>query len=352
MGTGRVVQTATLLSDGTVLIAGGMDKTGASTTLLATAEVFDPGTGKFAPTGSMTQARIYHTATRLLDGRVLVAGGTTLNISPVASAELYDPATGRFSPTGSLQHARSRQTASLLPDGRVLVAGGYDGSTIMASAELYDPSTGEFTTTGAMGTPRVGDTATVLRDGRVLVAGGWARSSLAPALNSLVTAELYDPTTGTFIATGSMLTARTVAVAAPLNDGRVLVVGGYSYRNDDPTCLSSAEVFEPATGKFTATGAMANCRGIGEPSAMTATPLLDGRVLIAGDINDVTRFGRRPAELYDPKTGRFGATTAMVEARCAQTGTLLPDGRVLFTGGWAPDSGGSVALSSAEVYQP
>jgi hypothetical protein len=351
MGTGRVVQTATLLSDGTVLIAGGMDRTGASTTSLATAEVFDPGTGKFAPTGSMTQARIYHTATRLLDGRVLVAGGnaTPNTLDPVASAELYDPATGRFSPTGSLQHARYCQTASLLLDGRVLIAGGYDGSTTLASAELYDPSTGEFTTTGAMSTPRIDDTATVLRDGRVLVAGGL--SSRAP-FNSTGATELYEPTTGTFIATGSMLTAREEAVAAPLNDGRVLVVGGYSYRNDDPTCLSSAEVFEPATGKFTANGSMANCRGIGEPSAMTATPLLDGRVLIAGDSDDVPRFGRRPAELYDPKTGRFGATTAMVEARCGQTGTLLADGRVLFTGGWAPNSGGRVALSSAEVYQP
>ena len=175
----------------------------------------------------MAKARTGATATVLLDGRVLVAGGNNTS-GNLASSEIYDPTTGKFTPAGSLVTARTRNTATLLPDGRVLVVGGSTcgGScSSLATAELYDPTTGNFTATGSMGVARVGQTATLLANGRVLVAGG-----------GFASAELYDPTTGKFTPTGSLGIARGNNTATLLLDGRVLIAGGDTM---------SAELYQP-----------------------------------------------------------------------------------------------------------
>jgi hypothetical protein len=296
MGTARAFFTATLLPDGRVLVAGGgppqYSQPGPD---LATAELYDPKTGTFSPTGSMTTTRQGHSATLLRDGRVLIAGGNDKADHPVASAELYDPKTGRFSPTGSMTTARGYHTATLLADGRVLVAGGdpcgWAGCDRLASAEIYDPRTGKFTPTGSMATDRSFHTATLLADGRVLIAGGDSRTA------NLVGAELYDPKTGTFTPTGPMSTPRVYTTATLLADGRVLVAGGggdYANRN----FLASAEIFDPATGAFSATGSMTAAR-----TWCQASLLADGRVLITGGYGDLAPLPS--AELYDPKTGTF-----------------------------------------------
>jgi serine/threonine protein kinase len=328
MASARSSQTATLLADGRVLIAGGLDFS--SRTVFATAELFSPKTGTFSSIGSMSTARDGHTATLLSDGRVLIAGGWATGSKISASAELYDPKTGTFDPTGSMSTARGGETAALLADGRVLVAGGSDGSNSLASAELYDPKTGAFSPTGSMATAREGQTATVLADGRVLIVGGSVGLG-----ESLATAELYDPRTGTFSPIGSMSTARDGHTATLLADGRVLVAGG--------TGLATAELYDPRTGTFSLTASASTGRG-----SHTATLLSDGRVLIAGGIAGGT--GLATAELYDPKTGTFGPTGSMTTAREYAVATSLSDGRVLIVGGEAGDD--HMALASAELYQP
>jgi len=255
----------------------------------------------------MTIARDVHTATLLLDGRVLVTGGDDRFLHPLASAELFDPRTGTFSPTGSMATPRDFHVATLLLDGRVLVTGGspfgMDSASgqFLASAEIYDPKTGKFSPTGSMSTPRVSHTATLLGDGRVLVVGGAvSHADGATGTDSLATAELYDPKTGKFTSTGSMSAKRTFQTATVLADGRVLVTGGsadgWSYAGN---YRAEAEIYDPKTGRFTATGSMADAL-----VAQTATLLPDGRVLVAGGQD---RFaGVATAELYDPSRGTFG----------------------------------------------
>ena len=332
MAVARNGQTATLLQDGDVLIAGGSGDN--------TAELYDPKTGTFIQTGPMNVVRtVGATATLLPDGRVLIAGGgdNSADQNPLAYAELYDPATGRFSPTGSMARPRSGQTATLLQDGRVLVAGGVGSSGAdLAYAELYDPATGRFSPTGSMARPRSGQTATLLVDGRVLIVGGTENLGVQKAKAALASAELYDTKTGTFVATGSMLTGRFMGQTATLlKDGDILVAGGNADYLGEQS-LASAELYDPKTGTFHKTGSMAEAR-----DGHTATLLQDGRVLIAGG-DDTT------AELYDPQAGVFGPTGSMVVVRAYHSATVLADGRVLIVGGASDPADGA----TAEVYQP
>jgi hypothetical protein len=244
----RYAHTATLLPNGEVLVAGGFGDTsdcqGVDVQAQNTAELYDPDKGSFSITGNMSFPRGGHTATLLTDGRVLVAGGGDQGAGGKGSAtpELYDPNTGVFTQTGSMAVARFRHTATLMKDGKVLVVGGVplDSSIPTSTAELYDPATGIFTATGSMTTAREEHTATLLDDGKVLVTGGES---------PVMTAEVYDPSTGLFALTGSMTEARNSHTGTQLMDGTVLVAGG---GNNSPT----AELYNPSTGTFTKTGSM------------------------------------------------------------------------------------------------
>jgi hypothetical protein len=334
MSTPRGSETATLLRDGRVLVAGGEYT-------LTSAEIYDPSRGTFSATGSLHVGRADHTATLLQDGRVLIAGGLCAFCAynaDLASAELYDPQTGKFTTTGSMITGRAFHTATLLPDGRVLVTGGLSDARLLASAEIYDPRTGRFTSTGSMVTQRYNQTATLLHDGRVLVAGGVSAREAVPIPCS---AELYDPATGKFTPTGSMIAHRQNHTATLLSDGRVLIAGG-AVDTSTGAATASAEIYDPSTGTFSATGLMNDSR-----YRHSAAALADGRVLVLGGFDE---FGDMlaSAEVYDPTTGRFSRAGAMYTTRTDFCAVALSDGRVLVVGGYI----GSGYLASAEVIAP
>jgi hypothetical protein len=222
MGTARAGHVAVPLDNGRVLLIGGV---GEGWTFLASAELYDPATGRFHATGSLRTARESHAAVRLLDGRVLAVGGhggRRGDLRILSDAEAYDPATGRFAPAGHMAVPRHKHDAVLLEDGEVLVSGGADrrdGRGVYRSAELYDPASATFRSAGTMRLPRYKHQGTSLRlpDGRVLLAGGAGRP------------EVYDPRErGFHLIPGEARLAGLFSAAAPAGEGEVLITGGYA----------------------------------------------------------------------------------------------------------------------------
>jgi len=314
--------TATLLANGEVLVVGG---SGNST------ELYDPVTGGWSPTGNLNTARVGHSAVRLANGKVLVAGGFIYNRNEnhytfLATAEIYDPGTGVWSVAGSLNVARTGAAATLLADGSVLVAGGgsYPDWSVINSAELYDPATGAWIPTGAMNAARVGHTATLLASGNVLVTSG---------NSGLPSAELYDLATGSWTATGNPIAAPTYTRAILLPSGKVLVAGGASDEGDHCDGVADAELYDPATGQWSTTGRLMAAR-----AGHSLTLLPDGKVLAAAGFHNCNSISS--SEIYDPATGAWIPTGTMNAARSDHTATLLANGKVLvvWTQGEAPAS--------------
>ena len=336
MTTDRVQQTATLLRDGRVLVVGGSGPGGGAT--LASAEIFDPDAGSWAQVGSMSGPRAQHTATLLTDGRVLITGGWNDSGDPLVATEVFDPSTGTFSPAGGMSieagtigGGRSAHTATLLPDGRVLVVGGVPSGVDpgrLANAELYDPTADRFLPTGSLVTGRYEHSAVALADGRVLVAGG------SNDLGSPLSAEIYDPATGTF-AVAASASEPHVGPMVRLVDGRVLIAGGQP-EIFDPVSTTPVAVPTPRADRtFTQAAEPIRTR-----TNHTAIRLPDGRVLIVGGYGGGVADTNTTAELYDPRTGAFTPTGPMATGggRASEPperarAFLLADGRVVVTGG-------------------
>ncbi len=343
MGAQRAFFPATVLNNGQVLAAGGRNRVQYG---LATAVLYNPVTGTFGTTGNLNTGRANFTATLLSNGQVLAAGGdayvfmvsgTQHFASP--AAELYNPSSGTFSVTGSMHAQRCGYsspgfTATLLKNGKVLIAGGSNTGGLVYAAELYDPSSGTFSLTGSLNTPRVGHTATLLPNGEVLVAGG-----VNSAGNYLTSAELYNPLTGTFTPTGSMQTSREFFTATLLANGEVLAAGGENSNLVFPF-LSSAELYNPATGKWSATGSLNTGR-----YNHTATLLSNGQVLMVGGGAHLAS-----TELYNPASGTFSVAANLNTGRTDHSTVSLTNGEALTMGGYDGSGGNIGYLSSAELF--
>jgi hypothetical protein len=320
MNAERAAHSATRLPDGKVLIAGGFREEGTSEIAIASAEIFDPATHTFTPTSDMNEPRNGHTATLLPNGKVLFAGGWNQQ-GRTATAELYDPQTGTFEYTGSLMAPRQGLTATLLRNGQVLIAGGDSArNRPQRTAELYDPATGLFTPTGNLKDGRSGHTATLLSDGRVLLIGGTSGND-----NILASAEIYDPETGQFTPTSDANVVRYKHTAVLLRDGNVLILGGTD-RRDWGGQYDSAEIYDLKTGTFIQISNMNQERF---KIAEAAVLLSDGNVLIGG--------GNRQIEIFHDQSQTFTPDGMLDDDYYFSVLTALNNGQVLITGGYNGD---------------
>jgi hypothetical protein len=340
---GRSGHTATLLPDGRVLITGGTGSLPglAAAVVRASAEVYDPATGAWAPTGRMGVPRFGHTAVLLRTGQVLVLGGT----SPEAEnwAELYDPSMGSWmaatSPRSKPPELNSRGTS--LSDGTVLLVGALFDPVPTVVAQRYDPVTRAWALTGSPTRIRFfnsGPDPALLPDDRVLLVG-----LVAPGFGELA-AEIYDPATGTWSPTDRPPVEWPVVIMVPLVDGRVLALGGADHGGP-----ASAALYDARTGTWSATAAPAAGR-----YDYAATRLGDGRVLVAGG-NTLAETPNGPlgvptssVEVYEPTTGTWSGVGSMQTERVGHTLTLLASGMVLAAGGSTRDG----PLASADLYDP
>lgn len=360
LATGRYYHTASRLPDGRVLVAGGNRAVGNSFAFVGTAEVYDPATNTWTSAGTLSPALAYHASTLLPNGKVLLTGGC--EPATPAPPQVYDPATNAWSYAGSaVPLARLFPTATLLQDGRVLLVGGRYGPTgpVLGSAELFDPATGTWSAVPDMAAVRIRHTATLLASGRVLVAGGQDGHN-----NRYATAELYDPVTNSWSSGGTMTGTRDDHVATLLLDDTVLVAAGNGaiplpFNNLVVTGkLSSAEIYDPVQNTWTRIAAEQcdlNPNGLDSvdiPGCLaTARTGPTATLLPDGTVlvaGGITLQPDSSAEIYHPGTRTWTGAGDMSTPRELHAAVLLNGGKTLVVGGWNQWGGGT--LASAETY--
>jgi len=295
-------------------------------------------------TGGMHQAREEHTATRLNNGTVLVAGGA-FNGVPIVSTELFNPATGRWTSVANLKVDRADAAAVLLNNGQVLVAGGCTTNCLDATstAELYNPATNKWTLTGSLLTARAFFSLTKLATGQVLAAGGCTALDINGCTTDTNSAEIYTPSTGKWTHAAPMRAARSTHTATFLPAKNAVLVAGGANAAGDP--LASSELFTIATG-WTLTGRMNSAH-----AEHTATLLPNGNVLVAGGEN-ISGVSQNLAEVYTASTGKWTLTGKLHTPRQEHAAVALGNGQVLVAGGNLVTSANTFVLASAELFNP
>jgi Kelch motif/Galactose oxidase, central domain len=392
-----------------------IDNAGSSATATATVVVTESTPQPTAPTGSMKVPRFGHQATLLNNGLVLVTGGATMGNTAVASAEIYDPQTGLWRDTRQaalgggpllMSIARNAHTAVKLSDGRVLIAAGTGNGGSIAAAEIFDPATETFTPTGSLNLARGGHETVVLADGRVMLLAG--RSTAAPCC-TVASTEIYNPATGTWSFAASVPTGTSLGTifpgytdhrAALLNDGKVLLTGGYNGATgmvasaalrydpagnnwevltpmrsvrlqhsiavlpngkvliaggrvtDSTNSFTSTEIYDPG---FLPNGSSTAGNPLSVGRALHTATVVNGKVLVAGGLaypasTPGTAISNSSLELFDPGSGTWSEIGPMASARAYHTATLLPSGKVLLVGGFdRHDAVLANVLNTAEV---
>lgn len=323
----RMWHTATRLADGRILLAGGSR---AKDDFLADVDIFDPATGQTSQVAPLHKPRHAHTATLLPDGRVLVVGGYALPWQWLDDAEVYDLAANTWTVVPPLSSHGVTHTATLLKDGRVLVAGGnIDSGRFTERVEIFDPHTNTWSEARPLPGERAGHVAQLLENGEVLVAGGQTN------VNGLVgDAMLYDRLANTWTVTGPMVKPRLLAQSVRLQDGRVLVAGGMTLQDMPANKLSaSAEIYDPASRTWTAAAAMSQPR-----YSHFLAPLPDGQVLAFAGARDMDCCWTddsfvREIERYDPVANTWQLAGELPQPRAQASATFLQDGRIWLAGG-------------------
>ncbi|MBW2253238.1 MAG: hypothetical protein JRI25_01415 [Deltaproteobacteria bacterium] len=320
---GRIEHSATRMRDGRILIAGGEFQNGSGWAVLDTVEVFAPTARSWSAAAPMNDARSGHTATLLASGKVMMVGGqggTAVNKVPLASVEVYTPHSNRWTHIAPLHQARFGHTATELVDGRVLVVGGV-GPEGLAGTEIFDSRTGRWTPAAPLREQRRGHIAVTLPDQRVLVAGGLGEEGVLDSV------EMYDPGSNKWIEAPDMIAGRDGHDAVVLEDGSVLVVGGYQLLGFSEVELGSSEVYSPFRNEWRPAGDLASAR-----RGHTLITLDSGQVLAVGGAFLMHTVGI--PEVYTP-TGRDWKSLAPVpEKLYGATTTLASPGQVLVVGGW------------------
>lgn len=343
LATPRYYHTATRLMDGSILVAGGYN----NAISLASAERWNPSTGLWTAAGTMFQARSMHSATLLPNGKVLVAGGLDLATNGVTrNTEIYDPVSNTWSFGPPLFGPRALHAAVALQSGRVLVTAGvssWPSCLYKNQTELYDPGSNSWIPAGSLSLARSDATAALLDDGRVLLAGG-PESNCPNPNHGLNEAEIFNPATNLWSVLPNLSINRYDNFIAKMPDGRVLLAGG---RTINAAFTASADVFNPATNTFSLTAPMAVARGTpsGRGDNGTAAVLPNGQVIVAGGQDNATALST--TELFNPLTSTWSTTGSLLTARSSNTMTLLNNGLVMVVGGQSA----GVPLASVELYR-
>ena len=322
-----------VMQDGRVLVAGGTTVPDQPASGLATAEIYTRTSDSVTlAKNSMSSKRWRDAAVTMLDGRVLVVGAAECTGPQCSTADLFDPKTDTFTPTKGLTTAALNFVwGVLLVDGRVMLT-----SANAATVDIYDPATDTFSSVPLKVVHRFGQRIVRLRDGRVMVMGGdGCNGACGPAQKD---AEIWDPKTGQFTVTGSMIEGRSQFTAHTLPDGRVMVFGGASSSAGGVNApMKGIEAYDPKTGLWTKMTYELSVGRTWQASALVR----DGSILVMGGYTNVSCTPSSSVDQVDPVAGTVASFGTLPTANTEWNAVTLLDGSVLGVGGGAC---GGVAL--------